>query len=751
VEEGSPGDLQGVLSVAATQHFSIMAKVKGGGVTKRMKKFQQKGGLGGIQKAIDKKREVRSIKRRQADRETNRAERAKALKEQVPQPAAPRASLPGSITKAEYLECPWLYGQQDPDDFDQLDAVTAASAAALPKGAKKSKSLTAEAVHALSQIALTDPPTAAQFDTLRALVRAFHGTASSTCADVLAKAACTAGSPEAALLSTVCLTQLLAPATEQQHGEGSSDGAAAATSSTTTATAAARLARLQAHARMPRSEHWQALHGSLRRLCLAALDAVACEAGLSSESASSSSDSLRALFPLLIAFPGLAKEWLRRLLEVAVSTDSADVALRALRTCTQLALSQPVPFLQSTLKAAYMAYRAAADRLEQRLDDSTDSRSSSSTQQQLTPASAVAAAPAVLQALRQGLSELYSHEPSASYLHAYVYLHLLAARVEAAESVVDYSTAAAALSEVRSWTFLQSVLLWAQVVAAGIAAPRLTAPAAGADAASDSSGATLRALVQPLCQIIERAVKLCPGAASLPHRLALARAAQDLAAAAGVFVPNAWMAFGALDFDSLYSSTSSNSSSSNTADAAAAAVAVEQQQQTLVDLCAVARLTREQLKARTVRRSVLAAATALLQREAALYSQSPGYPEYAQAMARRLTAAAAHLEDTAAASASSGSAAGLSGKMRSAAEGMLKKSSAVERVRAKGSAHPGGVAALDALKPQDGDSAAVRLAKAVPSTTTSVKSVKAGSGSSAAGSSKHKKRRQKKAAATADQ
>jgi Noc2p family len=741
-----------------------MAKAKGGGVTKRMKKFQQKGGLGGIQKAIDKKREVRSIKRRQADRETNRAERAKALKEQVPEPAAPRASLPGSITKAEYLECPWLYGPQDPDDFDQLDVVTAASAAAaLPKAAKKSKSLTAEAVQALAQIGLTDPPTAAQFDALRALVRAFHGTVSPTCADVPAKAACTAGSPEAALLSTVCLTQLpevfsalLAPATEQQqqqqNGESSSDGVAVATSSTTTATAAARLARLQAHARMPRSEHWQALHGSLRRLCLAALDAVACEAGLSSESASSSSsDSLRALFPLLIAFPGLAKEWLRRLLDVAVSTDSADVALRALRTCTQLALSQPVPFFQSTLKAAYMAYRAAADRLEQRLDDATDNSSSSSTQQQqLTPSSAVAAAPAVLQALRQGLSELYSHEPSASYLHAYVYLHLLAARVEAAEASDSHREAP--LSEVRSWTFLQSVLLWAQLVAAGIAAPRLTAPAAGTDAAgSDSSGATLRALVQPLCQIIERAVKLCPGAASLPHRLALARAAQDLAAAAGVFVPTAWMAFGALDFDSLYSSSSS--SSNNTADAAATA-AVEQQQQAVLDLSAVARLTREQLKARSVRRSVLAAATALLQREAALYSQSPGYPEYAQAMASRLVAAAAHLEDstaTASSSAGSGSAGGLSGKMRSAAEGLLKKSSAVERVRAKGSAHPGGVAALDALKPLDGDSAAVRLAKAVPVSAAAVKSVNSSGSNAAAGSSKHKKRRQKKAAAAADQ
>jgi Noc2p family len=727
-----------------------MAKAKGGGVTKRMKKFQQKGGLGGIQKAIDKKREVRSIKRRQADRETNRAERAKALKEQVPQPAAPRASLPGSITKAEYLECPWLYGPQDPDDFDQLDVVTAASTAALPKAAKKIRSLTAEAVQALSQIALTDPPTAAQFDAIRALVRAFHGTVSPTCADVPAKAACTAGSPEAALLSTVCLTQLpavfsalLAPATEQQqNGESSSDGTAAA-NTTTAATAAARLARLQAHARMPRSEHWQALHGSLRRLCLAALDAVVCEAGLSSESASSSSsDSLRALFPLLIAFPGLAKEWLRRLLDVAVSTDSAEVALRALRACTQLALSQPVPFFQSTLKAAYMAYRAAADRLEQRLDDSADNSSSSSTQQLLTPASAVAAAPAVLQALRQGLSELYSHEPSASYLHAYVYLHLLAARVEAAEAS-EYSKADA-ISEVRSWTFLQSVLLWVQLVAAGIAAPRLTAPAAGtgtADAAD--SGAMLRALVQPLCQIIERAVKLCPGAASLPHRLALARAAQDLAAAAGVFVPTAWMAFGALDFDSLYSSSSSNSNSNNTAGDAAAAV--EQQQQAVLDLSAVARLTREQLKARTVRRSVLAAATALLQREAALYSQSPGYPEYAQAMASRLTAAAAHLDNTAAAasasgSASSGSAGGLSGKMRSAAEGLLKKSSAVERVRAKGSAHPGGVAALDALRPLDGDSAAVRLAKAVPAVNASSSSGKA------AGSSKHKKRRQKKAA-----
>jgi trimeric autotransporter adhesin len=723
---------------------ATMAKTKGGGVTKRMKKFQQKGGLGGIQKAIDKKREVRSIKRRQADRETNRAERAKALKEQVPQPAAPRASLPGSITKAEYLECPWLYGPQDPDDFDQLDAVTAASAAALPKAAKKSKSLTAEAVQALSQIALTDPPTAAQFDALKALVRAFHGTVSPTCADVPAKAACTAGSPEAALLSTVCLTQLpavfsllLAPAAEQQqNGEGSSD-AASATSSTTTATAAARLARLQAHARMPKSEHWQALHGSLRRLCLAALDAVACEAGLSSSSADSQ---LRALFPLLIAFPGLAKEWLRRLLEVAVNTDSAEVALSALRACTQLALSQPVPFFQSTLKAAYMAYRRAAERLEQRFDDANDSST------QLTPASAVAAAPAVLQALRQGLAELYSHEPSGSYLHVYVYLHLLAARVEAAEaaaasgdnSPASSQTAAAAaaaagaLSEVRSWTFLQSVLLWTQVVAAGIAAPRLTAPAA-ADAAAGDGGATLRALVQPLCQIIERAVKLCAGAASLPHRLALARAAQDLAAAAGVFVPTAWMAFGALDFDSLYSSSGSSSADS--------ATAVDTLQ--LVDLTAVARLTREQLKARTVRRAVLAAALALLQREAALYSQSPGYPEYAGAMARRLEAAAAHLDDTAAAAAastsgSSGTTVGLSGKMRSAAEGMLKKSSAVERVRAKGSAHPGSVVALDALKPQDGDSAAVRLAKAVPVAAAT----KANSTSAAvAGSSKHKKRK----------
>ncbi|KAG5191552.1 Noc2p family-domain-containing protein [Tribonema minus] len=687
--------------------------------SKRTKKFQKKGGLGGIQKNLDKKKQVKAIKRKQAVRAQTREEKASEAERTSAAAGAAAAAqrgaasqappLPAAVDLDEFMECRSLYAAVEVGgsgaeeysveiDFAGLEEALGArqrkkkrAKPGAPAADAAAAELTVEGVDKLLARVAADSggAAAAAAAPLTWLAHAFRAAVlggDAAAADALPAALRGArGSAAAAHLIGACLDALpaafaaqLLPQADAAAAADGGDGEAAAAG----VRAASRSAFLQRHAKMPRSEAWPRLAGALRAFLEAAPHALLSAAGAATaEVAAKAEAAARAAAPLMIPFPELARAALRSAADALAAARSAAAAARAAAVLRAVALSQPLPLFHTALRAAYRAYRLAVERL----DGSSGSGGGG------------AAAVATMAALRTGVAELYRHEPAASQLHAFVFLHTMAATVEAAEE--GGKAGEAATVEVRSWPFLQCVLLWTRVVAAGCSSGGGGGGTGGGGGGSGSE-APMAPLVAPLAQIIERAARVAPGAPSLPHRLALARAAQDLAAAAGVFLPAAWMAMGALEVDSLYAVRS----------AAAAAAAPNGSGGSGggggFALAAVARLSRDELRDAAAQRALLAEAAALLAREAALYAQSPAHPDYAGRCARALTAAAARLTG----GGGGGGRADVAAAMRAAAEAIERRARDVERARSRLSTHPANVTALEALRPIDGAPAAARLA-----------------------------------------
>lgn len=219
-------------------------------------------------------------------------------------------------------------------------------------------------------------------------------------------------------------------------------------------------------------------------------------------------------------------------------------------------------------------------------------------------------------------------------------------------------------------------------------------------------------------QALEIAFQLSPGVYGAPRTLALARGAQDLAAAAGVFLPTSHHLVALLELlharDTTSTSTADNGQDGGGSPSRDGGEAEEQAGVTrgkkrgrgggggaataaapAVDLSAVAGLGKEYLKLGAVRAAVTTAAAGLIAREAVCYRWSAGLPELCASTEARL----GRLLDGGGLSADDG---GGGGKCRArvrALQASLEKAAAeaVAR-RARGNKHPGEAGPVDTFR-----------------------------------------------------
>eukprot|EP00752_Nemacystus_decipiens_P006719 g6042.t1 len=479
--------------------------------------------------------------------------------------------------------------------------------------------------------------------------------------------------------------------------------------------------------KLEKSEAWPRLGGALLSFLTTTLDhleaeaeefvAAAAAAAAAGKTSSASAvplveglARLKDHVPLLFPFPRLARRYLAFLLGVLESTDDASALSLAFVRVYELATSQPMPFLHDAFKGAYRCYRTAAERVGARGRGAATATAGSAAGGK--PRSGGGGGAGSLPLLRECFAELLGVEKPSAYLHAYVYIHDLAREaLEAAAEVHNgrgkTREAGPALRRLRSWEFLQSLQLWTNVVAA--------------HAAKYSLGP----LVPPLAKTLEITFQLSPGVYGAPRTLALARGAQDLAAASGVFLPTSHHLVTLLEL--LHARASGGGRDGGEEDqadatrsgkkrgrgggagegAAAAAAAAAGAPGAEVDLSAVAGLGKGDLKVAAVRVAVTRAAAGLIAREAVCYRWSAGLPELCASTRARLGRL---LDEGGGLAADGGGAAGRCRARVRALQASLDKAAAeaVAR-RARGGKNPGEAGPVDTFRGTEESTATQRL------------------------------------------
>lgn len=217
--------------------------------------------------------------------------------------------------------------------------------------------------------------------------------------------------------------------------------------------------------------------------------------------------SLANYLPYLSSFPRLGKALLKTLTAKWASTSDASEEYQAVRVnaflrIRQIALTQPFPFIESCLKATYLAYAKSA---------------------KFANAATVSSLLPQLTFMGNCVVELYSLDYASSYQHAFVYIRQLALHLR---SALQKKTPEA-FRIVYCWQYMHCLKLWTAVLAAS----------SGKTGDGDDGSAMMRSLIYPLVEIIFGVTKLIPSTRHLPLRLHCVRYLQQLAAASETFIP----------------------------------------------------------------------------------------------------------------------------------------------------------------------------------------------------------------------
>lgn len=213
-------------------------------------------------------------------------------------------------------------------------------------------------------------------------------------------------------------------------------------------------------------------------------------------------DSLSKYLRFLTPFPRLAEAMLKSLVSLwSASIDDEDyqiVRVKAFVRIRQLALTQPFPFIESSLKKCYLAYAKCA---------------------KFGGSSSVASALPTLTFMGNCLVELYSLDYHSSYQHAFVYIRQLALLLR---SALQKKTPEA-FQQVYCWQYIFCLKLWVAILAA---------------AAPQDDGALMSSLIYPLTEVILGVTRSCPSPSRhLPLRFHCIRLLQQLAASSETYIP----------------------------------------------------------------------------------------------------------------------------------------------------------------------------------------------------------------------
>eukprot|EP00903_Cladosiphon_okamuranus_P016195 g14945.t1 len=697
-----------------------------GKVNKRQRKFLSK-------KVLPHRRKGGARRDGKAKKDTSKGGR-----EDAPAPAAgeqQRKTLPDGVDTAAFLECKWLsrdvcaaagrdacVGPFEPDAAFLEGARAQAKRSKSGKGTKHGSGLTEEAARYLIAQAIENE----SIDDLLRVVWALQAASTTTTTATPSSSSSPAtgqalraepGSQAVKALRKEAFSRLhlafrahLGP--EREEGDSAKEWEDA----------------VRAHRQqLEKAEAWPQLGGPLLTFLTTALDHMEVEAETSipalaaAASTTSKSSSARAAplvealarmkdhVPLLFPFPRLARRYLVFLLSVLELADDAPTLSLAFVRVYELATSQPMPFLHDAFKGSYRCYRAAAGRIGAARKGTVTAVGAAGGKKRNDGAGS-------LPLLRECFAELFGVEKPSAYLHAYVYIHELAREALTAAAEVQKAggkttrEAGPALRRLRSWGFLQSLQLWTSVVAA------------------HPAKSSLGPLVPPLAKALEITLQLSPGVFGAPRTLALARGAQDLAAASGVFLPTSHHLVALLELlharegrqsgagagqepaeditrgrkgdDGGGSGGGGGKKRGRGRGAEAGGVAV--------DLSAVAGLGKEHLRLEAVRAAVTKAAAGLIAREAVCYRWSAGLPELCASTTARLGRL---LNGGGGGLAPDGGAGAVRCRARMRAlQATLEKAAAEAAARrARGSKHPGEAGPVDTFRGMEESTATQRL------------------------------------------
>jgi len=301
--------------------------------------------------------------------------------------------------------------------------------------------------------------------------------------------------------------------------------------------------------------------------------------------------SLSNYMPYVTPFPRLAENLLKTLTglwsaPIDSSEDYQVVRLHAFLRIRQLALTQPFPFIEESLKKLYLAYAQRA---------------------KFANAASVTSSLPTLTFMGNCLVELYSLDYHSSYQHAFVYIRQLALHLRSAMQKKTQE----AMATVYCWQYLHCLKLWVAVLTEACQSDE-----SGAGGGDDQ---LLRSLVFPLTQVILGTVSLIPSTRYLPLRLHCVRLLQQLAAASEQFIPTTSILLGSLDLKEIYQAPKKTTKGG------------------VQPLALTLRLRADgPLRTMDELEMCISEIFLLLNREVDLYQYSPGFPEFSIRISQRL-------------------------------------------------------------------------------------------------------------------
>jgi len=238
--------------------------------------------------------------------------------------------------------------------------------------------------------------------------------------------------------------------------------------------------------------------------------------------------SLSKYTPYLTPLPTIAKTFLKTCTSLwSSSSDTSEryqsVRLQAFLRIRQLAITQPFPFVETTLKSSYLAYANRA---------------------KFGTASSLTTLLPTLTFMGNCIVELYSLDYASSYQHAFVYIRQLALHLRTALQKKTKES----IRLVYCWQYVHCLKLWTAVLSSSCTG----GGGGGSSGGKDDEAELMRSLIFPLTEIILGVIRLLPTTRYLPLRLHCVRLLQQLAATAELYIPTTSILLDVFDLRELY-------------------------------------------------------------------------------------------------------------------------------------------------------------------------------------------------------
>lgn len=365
---------------------------------------------------------------------------------------------------------------------------------------------------------------------------------------------------------------------------------------------------------LSKSPNWPALRPLIESFLKSTLH-ILSEAGKEAKLLQFVLSALSKYIPYLTAFPKLAKPYLKTTVQLwsaplDTSEDYNAVRLQAFLRIRQLAITQPYPFIEETLKLTYLSYAKRA---------------------KFGTAANVTSVLPTLTFMGNCVVELYTLDYASAYQHAFVYVRQLALHLRSAYMKQTPESKAV----VCCWQYVHCLKLWTAVLCAAGSNGK---SGSGQDASSSKLGGgvgkdeeanMLRSLVYPLTEIILGLCRLVPVAQFVPLRLHCVRLLQQLASSTETYIPTTSLLMGVLDLKEVGMKPLRDGKSKGKKKKGINVRGLR--------LPLILKLPKEgTLRTMEQLDNVLKEVFVLLNREVDLYRYSPGFPEFTYAVTQRL-------------------------------------------------------------------------------------------------------------------